>query len=260
MLETPIGPVHVADVGVGPVVLALHGVPGSHRDFRWLGSAVETELRLVRPDLPGFGHTPLSTLSARSSAERASIVPTILDALGIDRCVLLGHSVGGAVAIAAATRFPDRVAGLALVSSPGPRPHRTYRMVRPRAMSSILDWSLGRWVFWRILPFGFALAGFPRSLEPASLVHTLHCFAATDFDALGREIRALTLPTLVAWANDDPMIESAIFGELADAAPAGPRLGFDTGGHNIQKSHAIELGEALVPFAREALRDAERAS
>ncbi len=251
-LETPNGPLYVADVGVGPVVLALHGVPGTHRDFRWLASGLEPSLRLVRPDLPGFGATPLATLPARSAHERADLVPLILDALGIERCVVLGHSLGAAITVAAATRFPDRVAAIALLSSPGPRPHRTFRWSRPQLLSWLLEGGLTRALFRPLLPHGFALAGFPRSIPHDELVHTLHCFATTDFAGLGREVGGLSVPALVAWADDDPMIEAEIFAELSALAPAGPRLHFPRGGHNVQKTHAVELSEALIPFARAA--------
>ena len=58
---------------------------------------------------------------------------------------------------------------------------------------------------------------------------------------------------LVAWCQDDPLVERQIGEELAQAAPAGPRLVFPTGGHNLQKTHAVELGEVLVPWVRRLL-------
>ena len=47
------------DEGTGPVVLAIHGCPGSVRDWRWLGHPLASHFRLIRLDLPGFGETPL---------------------------------------------------------------------------------------------------------------------------------------------------------------------------------------------------------
>ena len=57
-LQLPGGPVGYTDVGDGPVVVALHGAPGSVRDWRWLGPLLEPRIRLVRVDMPGYGDTP----------------------------------------------------------------------------------------------------------------------------------------------------------------------------------------------------------
>ena len=256
VLRTTLGPVHVADVGVGPAVVALHGVPGSHRDFRWLAPTLEPDLRVVRPDLPGFGETPWNIFPARHPRDRAGLLVPLLDALEIDRCVLLGHSLGGALALEAAVAAPDRVAGLALVASSGLRPHRGYRRFRPVLWSRALDVPLLGALLRPVLRRAFTVMGFPRSTPTPALVHTMYCFGALDFASSSAAVQALTAPTLVAWTGDDPLIEPDVFRELAEAAPSGPRLSFARGGHNPQKTQAIELGEALVPFVREALAPA----
>jgi len=52
-------------------------------------------------------------------------------------------------------------------------------------------------------------------------------------------------PTVIAYARDDHMIETAIAEELAAAVPGARVLAFDVGGHNIQKTRAVELGAAI---------------
>jgi pimeloyl-ACP methyl ester carboxylesterase len=95
------------DAGVGPLVLALHGLPGSGRDFRWLGAALEPRARLLRLDLPGFGDTPRAAAPDPGQAAQADWVRAVLDALGIEACVVLGHSFGGPLATrVAATCWP----------------------------------------------------------------------------------------------------------------------------------------------------------
>lgn len=246
-IATALGPVQVTDTGTGPAVVALHGAPGSHRDFRWLEPALPG-LRTVRVDLPGFGATPWSTLPDRAPAGRARILEPLLDALGIDRCVVVGHSIGGPVAIAAALAS-DRVTGVALVASPGLRPHKTYRYVRPGLWSRLLDVPGVATLTRPMMRWGFNVAGFPRSTPDAELVSTCLTFGALDFAAMRKRVHALRTPTLLAWADDDPLIERSVFEELAHAAPEGPRLRFATGGHNLQKTRAVEIGEALQLFA-----------
>lgn len=63
-------------------------------------------------------------------------------------------------------------------------------------------------------------------------------------------LRSLKIPTLHAYAADDPMIPGHIAAELSSVCPPGPRIVFPTGGHNIQKTHAAELARHLLQFAQ----------
>ena len=252
MLDLPSGPLACADVGEGPALLLLHGAPGSARDWRWLAPGLEGRLRLIRLELPGFGDSPLATMPDPSIDARASLVVEAAEALGLDRFVVLGHSQGGAVALRVAARFPERVAGLALLASVAGRPHRPIRNSMNLApIGRLLRWPATRWLAMPLLRRGWAKLGFPSSTPRDAMVQSLHWTVALDFEAIGRDIAALgagSLPTLVAWADDDRLVERAISVELAAALPDGPRLTFEQGGHNLQKTCAVELAEGLAGF------------
>jgi len=106
----------------------------------------------------------------------------------------------------------------------------------------------------RLLKVGFRALGFPSSITDADVAQTLQHVAAVDFAAQVRNTARLAVPTLTAWAEDDPLIEDAIFLEHAAALPPGPRLRWVEGGHNIQKTHAVELAAALAELAANPLR------
>ena len=55
---------------------------------------------------------------------------------------------------------------------------------------------------------------------------------------------------MVVWTKDDPMIEVSISDKLYWICPTGPRVVFQDGGHNPQKSRAVEIGEAVTVWAR----------
>lgn len=243
------GAVAATDAGAGPVVVAVHGLPGSVRDYRWLGAALEPRLRLVRLDLPASGETPLATEPSPRARDRAEVIVRALDALDIGQATVLGHSMGGAVALAAAANWPDRFSHLVLLASVGTRPHRGYqRIPSPRAFGRLLAAPAVGHLLLPVYRRAMRAVGFPGSYSRAELSHMNRCIAALSF-ADNREAAArLAAPTMVAWADDDPMVEPEVSRALADAVPAGPRLGFATGGHNIQKSRAIEIAEALVPW------------
>ncbi|MGN6743099.1 MAG: alpha/beta fold hydrolase [Amnibacterium sp.] len=106
--------------GEGPTVLALHGITASSREFVALARALPG-VRLVAPDLRG---------RARSNGlpgpfglrQHAEDLRRVLDAIGGDRVVVLGHSMGGFPALLLAAAEPDRVRGLVLADGGLPLP------------------------------------------------------------------------------------------------------------------------------------------
>lgn len=250
-VQTPSGPVVYTDEGSGPVVVALHGVPGGTRDWRWLAAALDGRVRLIRIGLPGMGETPLETEPGTSFDARARVVLQVLDALEIGRATWIGHSMGAGICVAAAHLDPGRVAGVGLLASLGLRPHRGLVVGRPRLGWRVVSFPvLGR-LMRPIVPQVFARLGFPRGVPADVLLHCLHLAARVDVPAHAERVRTLPMSTLVAWTEDDRLIAPDISRELADQAPAGPRHSWPDGGHFLLKTRAVELADALVDWVGE---------
>jgi pimeloyl-ACP methyl ester carboxylesterase len=196
--------------------------------------------------MPIFGETPLLTQASAAVDARADFVAELVQAMGLDRPILAGHSMGGAVVACAAARHPDMFRGLALLASVGARPHRSLKsmMLSRHLLSTVLQVPpIQRLIAPRMMR-EFERTGFKGWSHP-QLVHVMHCIAALDFVAHTRAIRQLAVPTLVAWTEDDRFVEPAVSEDLAWRCPDGPRLGFRQGGHNLQKSQALELADAF---------------
>lgn len=103
--------------GPGPAVVLLHGQPGTGADWQRTVPLLRDDFTLVVPDRPGYGATGGP---ATGFAGNATAVVALLDRLGVDRAVVVGHSWAGGVALALAAAHPGRVAGLVLVASVGP--------------------------------------------------------------------------------------------------------------------------------------------
>ncbi|MFK8003749.1 MAG: alpha/beta fold hydrolase [Polyangiales bacterium] len=206
-------------------------------------------LRALRIDLPGFGETPVAAGPDASPLGRARFVLEVLNALEVERATLVGHSMGGVVACAAASLEPERFDGLVLLASPGVRPHATLRRIPLPLIEALMAkpriWEGHRPLTRQLFKWG----GF-KGYSDAALDRTLLCVAQTSIAAHAARVRALGLPTAVAWADDDPLIEAEIMSELAAVCPAGPRLRFDSGGHNIQKSQAEPIAQAIRAMQR----------
>ncbi len=106
----------VADVGSGRAVLLLHGQPGLGRDWAAVSTLLDDRYRLIAPDRPGYGGTGGAATGLFGNAAAAA---GLLDELGIEEAVVVGHSLGGGIALAMAQRHPERVSALVLVASVG---------------------------------------------------------------------------------------------------------------------------------------------
>ncbi len=249
------------DEGEGAVVVVLHGLPGSVRDFRWLGAAAGKRLRIIRIDLPASGSTPRALMPSPAVADRAEVVIRALDALEIEEATVLGHSYGGVVALMAASRWPRRCSRLALLASVGRTLHAGFRRIpAPKLMQVLLDTPFIGRLFFPIYARGIRSAGFRGEYTRSELAHMNACIRAVSFEDNRVALAQLDVPTMVAWAEDDPLIETAVSVDLAQAAPPGPRLRWTSGGHNIQKSRAVEIAAALERWPGESMAQPERES
>ncbi|SEB51607.1 Pimeloyl-ACP methyl ester carboxylesterase [Nocardioides exalbidus] len=106
------------DSGTGPVVLFIHGILGSQRQWSRLVDRIDDDHRVVVPDLFGHGDSAKPT-GDYSLSSHAATLRDLLDRLGIERVTLVGHSLGGGIAMQFHYLFPDRVECLVLVSSGG---------------------------------------------------------------------------------------------------------------------------------------------
>jgi len=106
------------DSGSGPVVLFIHGILGSQRQWAHLVDKIDGDHRVVVPDLFGHGDSAKPTGDYSLSAHAATL-RDLLDHLEIERVTLVGHSLGGGIAMQFFYLFPDRVDRLVLVSSGG---------------------------------------------------------------------------------------------------------------------------------------------
>jgi len=102
--------------GKGTPLVLLHGYPLDHHLWDDVVPLFKDTFDLIIPDLRGFGDST-TVATPYSMNDFASDLAGLLDQLGIQKTALAGHSMGGYVALAFAQRYPERMNGLALVSS-----------------------------------------------------------------------------------------------------------------------------------------------
>ncbi len=164
VVPTVAGPV-VARVGaatVGDAVLLIHGAAGSWRAWLPVLRLAATEgpvlPQVVAVDLPGWGESP-DPLRPLDAALAAEAVAEVARAAGAQRWTVVGHSLGGVVALALAAREPEATRGVVLVSPTGPAVLDAIR--RPFRGGRRLPWFAGMLIAMRVLA---ALPGGGRPL------------------------------------------------------------------------------------------------
>ncbi len=217
-------PVHLRDEGPRddpvPIVL-LHGMADSLHTWDGWVAQLNTQRRVIRLDLPGFGLTGPPVPDDYSTTADLSLVAALLDRLNLSRVVLAGHSLGGQIAWQVAAAMPERVDRLILVDAAG---YPSAAAQWPPGLQVAL-WPGAGVMSNYLLPRGLVQAslqhlyGDPSLVTPAlvdryydmalrsgnrqALVRRLDAMAQHDGST---RIGSLALPTLVLWGARDPWI------------------------------------------------------
>ncbi|MBI1795064.1 MAG: alpha/beta hydrolase [Chloroflexi bacterium] len=102
--------------GRGMPLVLIHGYPLDHTIWNESAPLLEKDFDLILPDLRGFGQSG-TVAEPYSMADLASDIVGLLDQLELDKAFVAGHSMGGYVALAFARAYPQRLAGLGMISS-----------------------------------------------------------------------------------------------------------------------------------------------
>jgi pimeloyl-ACP methyl ester carboxylesterase len=106
--------VHAVETGEGPPVVLIHGASGNLRDFTFgvTDRIAAAGFRAIAMDRPGFGYSDRPAADGAVPAVQAAILRRAASALGAERPIVVGHSYGGAVAMAWAVDAPEQTAGV----------------------------------------------------------------------------------------------------------------------------------------------------
>ena len=234
-----------------PAFIAIHGIPGSVKDFRYLAPPMTPFARVVRIDLPGSGGSAPRLDALRNMEVRGETILALADHLGLPEFGLIGHSMGAGTALVTASMAPQSVPRLALIAPMGLRRHRGLpRSNRAfRIFAAMLRVPGLRDLFMPALRASYRKSRFPRGddMTAAEYAIQFEAFSAADFSLMNRAVqRPLPSRTLVALADDDHLVQPAIPLELARAIPGARVLRFQDGGHIIQKTKAPEIAAAIA--------------
>ena len=220
----------------------IHGAGGSHQV--WLcqvrGLAQVSSYAL---DLPGHGQS--AGQGPDSIATYADWLSAFLDAAGLERAVLVGHSMGGAIALDMALRCPERVAGLGLVATGArlrvaPAVLEGLRSDPAAAVRLIGEWAYGP----QAPPEMIRLGEEQIAATPPEVLYD--DFAACNaFDVTGR-LSEITTPTVVVCGSEDRMTPPKYAAYLRDSIPGAALHLVEGAGHMVMLEKPEEVTAILA--------------
>lgn len=255
--------VHVEQAGQGEPVVLLHGFGASTYSWRKVIPAISASHRVIAIDLNGFGYTERpKDLASYTREGQAAMILGVMDALGIGRAHIVGHSYGGGLSLFLASTHPERFRTLVLVDSSAPTypDDRRSRLAsaRPFANLFLRTIALRPAMVRRSLKASF----FDDSLITPGLVQAylerVRIEGAEDaFYGLtvprivpGPKVRLdqIRVPTLAVWGAEDHLISLATGQRSVARIPGSEFVVIEHCGHLPMEEKPEELLAALLPF------------
>ncbi len=247
------GRLHYLDIGKGAPIVLVHGLGGQLRNFTYaLSERLSPQHRLILVDRPGSGYSTYAGDENRGLTAQAAMIAELIEQLGLDRPLVVGHSLGGAIALAMALGHPGKIGGLALLAPLTqpievlPQVFRALDLSSPIART-ILAWTLaapaGRLgadaanaeIFGpELVPADFETrGGAALTLRPEAFVAACGDVEAARDEMVGIAARygELTIPVGIMFATGDRLLDPAVHGLPAVAAIKDAELKMIDGGH-----------------------------
>jgi len=265
-----------------PPIVLLHGLGSTVTKWRDALPIIGSRRRAIAIDLPGFG---------RSDAPRghytfgflAGGIKAFLDSIGVERCVLVGNSLGGITAMWLAATWPERVAGLVLVDPalplpPGARPD--VKTIARMAVASLPGVGEALYAgFMKLRSADWQVAdGLRRNVADATRVsaetlrlmheeaeqrrhdpglrapvlsaqrNLLWMLSARRAD-VERVAASLRVPTLLVWGSEDVLVPLAVGEHWVGRIPGAELVVLEGAGHNPQIEIPDRFSEIVLTFA-----------
>jgi len=252
-LVTEPGIIHYETYGHGRPVLLLHGWLGSWELWRDTIEVLGREFRMYALDFFGFGESDVVTTKAKGPNQHSAdafTVPTyvemvyqFMDRLGIKRAPLIGHSMGGTVALGTAIRYPEKVVKVGVIGSPinGNSLNLLLKLSGNRTVASIFWVFGGQGLLMFLRLYSYFMAKDGRAMARMITKDVSKISAESFFQSIGTlrqtdlrpDLHKLTVPTLGMYGKRDIIVRPSEHETLKAGVPHAQIEWFPDAGHFI---------------------------
>jgi pimeloyl-ACP methyl ester carboxylesterase len=248
-----------------PPLVMLHGYAGSLRWFDRLAPLLESDHRVIMIDLLGHGGSA-KPAAGYDMEIQARLVGLVLDRLGVEQAVIVGHSMGAAVGIAVAEERPQMVSGLVVINQGPDNSFGHEPFIERLGFVPVIGQLLYRIVTDDMVRDGYDSAfaeGFDKAsgfADPDQVVRDYRRMTYTSYRAshaaedgfmykrrIDERLRALGCPVLVVFGEEDSFFRAADCVSAFEAVPGVRVVPLPGVGHSAN----VEAPELLAPLVRE---------
>jgi len=257
--------INYVDQGSGLTLIFIHGFGASNYCWRKNTGPLSKHYRVCAPDLLGFGYSDKPNNADYSLESYADFIIKFMEKLKIRDAILVGHSLGGGIALQTCLKFPARVKGLILIDA------EAYP-ISPPMMLSISQWpvlktfihkAINKWV----IRISLKRSYFNQNLITASLVDHYYAPFLTengktvpikvlqgiDFEklkSLPKQYRSIDKKTLIIWGKEDQISKIHLAHRLKKDLKNSTLVIIPESGHLVQEEKAFLVNDAIIRFIK----------
>ncbi len=247
----------VAGRGAGPPVVLVHGLGGNANGFARLLFGLSARFRTVYAlDLPGNGFSPLPESGPLGVEQQLEVLHAFCRELLGEPALLVGNSLGGALVLTLAIRYPEDVCALALLAPAGARlaPEGFRELMRRLEVKTPQEGlAFTRRLFHRAPVTALLFSPQMRKVHNTPAVRAIRAQATVDHYLSKEELARLEVPILLLWGGSEKLLPAEMLAYYRRHLPASARIEVVEGvGHVMQMERPRLLVRRLAAFAEQA--------
>ncbi|MCK9533392.1 MAG: alpha/beta fold hydrolase [Pseudomonas sp.] len=254
---------HYLDIGNGPVVVWLHGSgPGASGFSNFKGNYPAFDnagFRNIVVDLPGFGRSDKPDNVNYDLAFFVENLKLLLNNIGIERCTLLGNSLGGAIALGYTLDHPERVSSLILMAPGGVEERETYfqmegikRMVEVYAQGPMGVEQMRQVMSLQLFDSSQLQESILEERAAVAVTQPANLFSTMLVPNMTERLHEIKCPILGFWGADDRFNPASGTFKVLENAPHARFTVLNRCGHWVQVEHQQLFNRQCLNFLRDA--------
>lgn len=243
--------VHYYTAGQGEPLVVIHGGGGDARTWRRNIGVLAEKYTVYAPDLPGYGGSqPLD--GKYYVPELADFVEKFTKSLGLEKFSLVGHSLGGGIALDYALKFPLKITKLVLISSLclgreiafWVRFFSLPAFIRSLGAVMVFGFKCVKWLLDHLNPAKYILPLTPASMAVGGSISNFH----QQTLVLEKQLPEIKMPTLLVWGSRDPVVPVKQAYRAAEVIPDCQVAVFRNSGHNVHREKLKKFSSIVTDF------------
>jgi pimeloyl-ACP methyl ester carboxylesterase len=244
-----------------PVLILIHGFLSSTFSFRKLIPYLTKHYSVIAIDLPPFGKSQKCRRFIYSYENFAKIIEQLIEDLQIERSVLIGHSMGGQIALQVSKRRPDLIDKMVLLCSSSylerAKPHLFYSSYLPFFSLILKNWlkrkgirgNLSNVVYDKTLIDEVMINGYMQPFIDENIFRSLtRMIRDREGDLRSEEIKQIETPSLLIWGKEDRVVPLHIGKQLHTDLPNSELVVYNKTAHLLPEENAKDVYQDILNF------------